>query len=404
MRVLSFSYCFPNRAAPTWGVFVQQRLAAVAAHERLEMVSPVPSFPVVSRFRGWPGPLRDERQGLTVHRPRFFCVPGLLKSLDGRLYARGLARWLHEFQREYQADVFDAHFEWPDAVGVSLLARELGVPYAVTLRGWLYEAQGRPRILPQCIAALRQASAVIGVSEHLAETAIELGVSRDRVEVIPNGVDMNRFQPRDRMAARRALGLPEDGRLVVSVAHLGPRKGHREMIKALANLPPDVRLVIVGGDPAGGRNERQVRELIRSCGLTQRVILAGRQSYEKVPIYFNAGDISVLASYREGCPNVVLESLASGTPVVATNVGNVPFLVQDGRNGRIVRPREVGPLTEAVGDLLGDLPTVDEVRRSPAVRSWDQVARDVCTVLRKATGQASVAPQHGPNEEVSVCR
>jgi teichuronic acid biosynthesis glycosyltransferase TuaC len=398
VRVLSFSYCFPNHARPTWGVFVLQRLTALAEQTELQVVSPVPTFPVLTRLRGCPGPVSDNWNGLTVHRPKYFYVPGVLKWLDGPLYDRGLRGWLAELCGRWRPDLLDAHFVWPDGVGVSRLARAVGLPYTITLRGWLYESMKHPRILSQCVEALRGAAAVIALSSHLAETAVELGAPAQRMHVIPNGVDVGHFRPRDKADARRQLNLPEDRRLVVSVAHLGPRKGHRETIRALTSLPEDVQLVIVGGDPGRGHNQRELRGLIRELGLTGRVLLTGRQPYDRVPLYFNAADISVLASYREGCPNVVLESLASGTPVVASDVGSVSEMIEHGRNGRIVPPRQVEPLADAIGQLLDRSPSPQEVCNSPAVRSWDDVAADTYNVLRRAVQSGRLG--EGPGGQV----
>ncbi len=387
MKILSFSYCFPNHSSPTWGVFVRQRLAALAAMAELEVVSPVPTFPLVTRWRGPAGPASERCGGLRVHRPPFFYLPGMLKSLDGSLYARGLRRWLDGLVGRWPPDVLDAHFAWPDGVGVSLLARRLGLPYAVTLRGKIYpclEVRSQRR---QCAEALRGAAAVISVDGRMAEIARELGTPGERIHVIPNGVDVEHFRLGDKLAARRELGLPETGRLLVTVAHLGPRKGHCETIRALARLPDDVRLVLVGGDHTSG-GARALRELARSLGVEDRLLLAGRQPYDRIPKYLAAADVSVLASWREGCPNVVLESLASGTPVVASDVGAVTMLVEHGRNGRVVPPRQVEPLAGAIEQLLADLPSPQEVRDSPAVRSWDDVAADVCGVLRASVVSA----------------
>jgi teichuronic acid biosynthesis glycosyltransferase TuaC len=397
MKVLSFSYCFPWRTRPAWGVFVLQRLAAVARRPGIELqaVAPVPVFPVLTRCRSWLPPARDTLDGLQVHYPRFFYVPGLLKSLDARLYARGLRPWLTRLVDQWKPDLLDAHFVWPDGVGVSLLAKRLNLPYMITLRGWLYEAMKYPRILRQCVAALRDAGAIIAVSQHLANTAAELGAPVERIRVVPNGVDQERFRPRDQLDARGQLGLPKDGRLVVTVSHLGPRKGHHEVLRALARLPDDVRLVLVGSDPEGGRNVRALRELADNLGLNGRLILAGQQPYDKVPLYFNAADVSVLASYREGCPNVVLESLASGTPVVASNVGSVPEMIEDGRNGRVVPPQQVAPLAQGIRDVLDRPPEPQEVLNSPAVRSWDVVAEEVCGILRQCAAPSGSAGGRG---------
>jgi glycosyltransferase involved in cell wall biosynthesis len=386
VKVLSFSYCFPSAARPTWGLFVHQRLAAMTARCDLEVVSPVPVFPLPRRRRGARPPRDDAWGGLTVWRPRFFYFPGVLKNLDARLYARGIRRWLRRHCRRARPDVFDAHFIWPDGVAVARLARGLGLPYVVTLRGRIYPCAQRRAQRRQCAEALRGAAAVISVSGHMANLARELGAPDDRLRVIPNGVDTERFRPRDRRDARRRLDLPRDAKVLLTVAHLGPRKGHREMLYAMMTLPADVRLVIVGGDPAGGRGRRRLRALIDRLELADRVTLAGPQPYDRLPLYYAAADVSVLASYREGCPNVVLESLACGTPVVASEVGAVPDLILDGRNGRIVPPRNADAIAQAVLKLLEHPPSAEQVRRSPAVRTWTQVADDALAVLACAAG------------------
>lgn len=382
MRVLSFSYCFPNRVNPNWGVFVYQRLAALAKLEELQMCSPVPWFPVLSAIRGNLGPKKDVWKGLTVHRPRFFYLPGVFKNHDAQFYAKGLIRWLCEFCRVWRPDVLDAHFVWPDGVGVALLAKELKIPYVITLRGRLYECLLIPFQREQCVSALQSASAVISVSERLAEEARKLGVLDDRLVIIPNGIDRGYFHPIDKLTCRRELDLPVNGRLLVTVAHLGHRKGHHEVIRALADLPNDVKLVIVGGSAQGGTSEK-LQAVAMEVGVENRLILTGPQPYERVPLYFNAADVSVLASYREGCPNAVLESLACGTPVVATDVGAVRDILSAPETGRIVPPREIGLLRDALADVLNHQWNSAEVVKASGVKSWDEVAQKVQKVLHK---------------------
>lgn len=382
MKILSFSYCFPNRTSPTWGVFVHQRLTALAGREELQVCSPVPWFPLVSSRLGNPGPERDSWAGLMVHRPRFFYFPSIFKNHDARFYARGIRKWLFELCKTWQPDILDAHFVWPDGVGVAQLARELGIPYVITLRGKLYECLKIPSQRRQCAMALQGADAIISVSEPLAKEAIKLGVSEDRLVIIPNGIDPARLFVREKISCRRELGLPEKGRILVTVAHLGHRKGHHEVIRALADIPNDVKLVIVGGSAQGGTPDNLL-DIAAEAGVKDRLILAGRQPYEKVPLYFSAADVSVLASYREGCPNAVLESLACGTPVVATDVGAVRDILPVPDTGRIVPPREIGPLREALIDVLNCQWDPLEVVRKGGVRSWEQVALFVQTVFRK---------------------
>ncbi len=319
--------------------------------------------------------------GVTVHRPRFFYIPRLLKNADARFYARGLRIWLKNLCRNWRPDLLDAHFIWPDGVGVALLARELNIPYAITLRGKIYECLKVHSQTRQCAAALRDATAVISVSSRMAHEALALGADTSRIHVVSNGVNLEHFRPRDRQACRDQLGLPREGRLLVTVSHLGKRKGHHGMIRALAELPYDVKLVIVGGEAQGGTIEG-LREIARSCGVGERLILPGPQPYDRIPLYFSAADASVLASYREGCPNAVLESLACGTPVIATDVGAVPDILPVPGAGRIVPAEQVEPLRSAVAEVLAESWDANAVVKNSGVRSWQQVAHEVQRIFR----------------------
>jgi len=382
LRALSFSYCFPHRHAPTWGIFVYQRLVALSGLLDLEVCSPAPWFPFFSLVRPGPGPVKEIWEGLIVHRPRFFLVPGVLKDFDARLYAWGMANWLEKRVCTQRPDVLDAHFVWPDGVGVSLLARKVGLPYTITLRGKLYECAKFPKQLKQCAEALSGAAAVIAVSTGLAEEAARLGADKRGVYYIPNGVDKRLFHPRNTRECRRKVGLPEEERLLVTIAHLGHRKGHHEVIRALGGLPADVCLVLVGGSAQGG-TPRSILAVAREAGVENRIILVGPQPHERIPLYLCAADVAVLASYREGCPNMVLESLACGTPVVATRVGAVPDILPVPDCGRIVPPREVSPLRQALLEVLESDWAQEEVERKSGVKSWDEVAQEVKDVFRK---------------------
>lgn len=383
VRILSFSYCYPNHSNPNWGVFVHQRLTSIAKKEELKVCSPVSWFPIFSRHRGNPGPEKDTWQDLTVYRPRFFYFPGILKQQDARFYFRGVRRWFHQFINDWRPDLLDAHFVWPDGVAVAALGREFGIPYTITLRGKLYECLKSKSQTRQCAAALTIADQVISVSGLLAEEARKLGVVSEKLSVIPNGVDRERFHPRDKGTCRRELNLPDDGRILITVAHLGHRKGHHEVIHALAELPEDVRLVIVGGAAQGGTVET-IRSVAVKKRVENRLILTGPQPYQKIPLYYNAADASVLASYREGCPNAVLESLASGTPVVASDVGAVRDILPEPEVGRIVPPREIGPLRDAMADVLKKKWDPKTVVQSSGVKSWDEVATNVRKILQAA--------------------
>ena len=380
MKILSFSYCFPNPANPTWGMFVYQRLKALAQKVDVQICSPHPWFPLL---KGKTDSLsKDNFPDLNVHRPDFFYIPGILKDSDAWFYCRGLRHWLKAICKSWPPDVLDAHFIWPDGVAVAGLARQFDIPYVITLRGKIYECLKSPSQVKQCARALQGAAAVISVSSRMAEEARKLGVDDKRLHVIANGVNRSHFRPRDKKECRRLLALPEQGKLLVTVAHLGHRKGHHEVIQALAGLPENVSLIIVGGAAQGGTIE-ELQSIAQKFGVASRVILPGAQPYDRIPHYFAAADASVLASYREGCPNAVLESLACGTPVVATDVGAVPDILPTPVVGRIVPVQQIEPLRKAIAEVLETEWVAEEVVKKSGVRSWDEVAGDVQKVFKK---------------------
>jgi len=378
VKILSFSYCFPSKTNPNWGIFVFQRIKALSKLVDLQVCSPVPWFPFLA-----PGGkiVHGNWKGLEISRPRFFYTPKIFKNNDARFYARGILPWLKKLCRTWQPHILDAHFIWPDGVGISLIAKDLGIPYVITLRGKLFECMKEPSQVRQCAEALKGASAVISVSSGLADAAIELGADPARVSVIPNGVDAENFNIKDKNTCRKDLGLPEDKTILVTVAHLGHRKGHHEVIRALAGLPEDVFLVLVGGPAQGGSHETIMAEAEKS-GVETRVILAGPQPYDQVARYFSAADASVLASYREGCPNAVLESLACGTPVIATDVGAVRDILPVPGAGCIVPRKEVEPLNKGIKKVLSRKWDPESVLGASKVRSWEQVALEVQTVFK----------------------
>jgi len=397
LNVLSFSSCFPSSDDPTRGVFVLQRLAALKEFCNLEIVHPWPWFPGYrSRDFVRPRRAREEIQGLNVHHPRFFYLPGILKHLDSWFYERSAAKWLDSYCAGSRPDLLDVHFVWPDGVAMARVAARLGLPLAITLRGKINPRVGNPKMRSQIAEALQSADAVISVSDAMANLAAELGAPRSRIAVIPNGVNTELFKPRSAGDARRELSLPADGRYIVAVAFIQPSKGFGELVEALSRLPEDVHLVVVGEAFGGEAYLSRLRRRASKLGCADRLLFAGPQSHERVPLYFNAADVSVLASHAEGCPNVVIESLACGTPVVATAVGGVPDTIRNGENGFLVPPQDTEALARALADALARDWSRAGVRSSVDGRSWTSVAKRVLTVFEKIAGnRATVSASDG---------
>jgi teichuronic acid biosynthesis glycosyltransferase TuaC len=424
-RVLLFSTVFPNAAQPHHGVFVRQRMRGLPPEEfEVRVVAPTPWFPLVKRLRGLrPGfrpevPREEVQEGVPVLHPPFLSVPGIFKCLDGLFLFLWTLPALIRLRREFRFDVIDAHFVYPEGLAAALAGLVLRVPVTVTLRGMLPLLVPFRLRRPQLRFALRRAARVIAVAESLKRDAVALGVPVERVRVIENGIDPELFHAIDRTEARRSLGLAKYGPLLVSVGTLAPRKGFHLVMEAMAKLRkswPTLRFAIVGGDGAEGAMLAELRQLAERLKIADRVIFAGPRKSEELARWYAAADLFVLATAHEGCPNVVLEALACGTPVVATPVGNIPELLDGTRRPEagVLVERNVESIAAGIDKALGRGWDPDAVRARVESRTWRAVGAEVAEELRAAVGcavrtTAIATPTDGahspPYEKAEVAR
>jgi teichuronic acid biosynthesis glycosyltransferase TuaC len=405
LRVLVLSFTFPNARQPALGVFVRERVRRVAAECDVVVVAPVPWFPLNRLIRGeqWAGiPATERPQGLDVRHPRFFCIPRYLKWLDGALYALSLLPFLWRLRRSFDFDVIDAHFAYPDGLAATILGRVFRRPVVITLRGSIVRLSTYPLHRPQLRRALQAAARVLAVSQSLKQTAVALGIASEKIRVIPNGVDTTRFFPMDRDEARRALDLPKDARILLSVGGLNEGKGHHRIVGMLPDLLrqyPNLLYVVVGGGRRADSLRPVLEGLMREKGLHDHVLLAGERSHDEIPIWMAACDVFCLATRSEGWANVLLEALACGRPVVSTQVGGNAEIVTSPSLGTLVPATDDAAFREALRATL-ERPWLPEALAAHARRhSWEQATRDVLTELH---GLAARPSGTGPGSDSHV--
>jgi glycosyltransferase involved in cell wall biosynthesis len=185
--------------------------------------------------------------------------------------------------------------------------------------------------------------------------------------VIRNGVDGGRFCPRDKGECQRRFGV--DGTVIATVGYLHEDKGQRLTVEVLQKLP-GVTLLLVGEGP----DWQYLRERASALGVADRVVFAGQVSHTDMPLVYSAADVTVLMSAREGMPNVVLESLACGTPVVATGVGGIPEVMTEAAAGVIVKDRSTAALHDALNQLLSRERNPDATAAVAKALDWESVA------------------------------
>lgn len=389
MKILTFTTLFPNQVKPNHAIFVETRLRHLVASGQVEarVVAPVPWFPFTGKRFGQYGdfarvPAHEERFGLPVLHPRYPVIPKVGMNLAPALLANAAKATVGRMLDEgYDFDLIDAHYFYPDGVAALKLGQHFNKPVVITARGSdisLIPNFAKPRKMIQWAAA--NAAAVITVCDALKTELVALGADPARITPLRNGVDLQRFRQGERAALRRELGM--DGFTLLSVGHLVELKGHDLAIGALPQLA-GVNLLIAGS----GVELPRLQALARELKVEERVRFLGAVPQPELPRYYGAADALVLASSREGWANVLLESMACGTPVVASRVWGTPEVVAAPAAGVLMRERSRQGVADAVNALRADYPAHDDTRRYAEQFSWDSTTAGQLTLFKAILGK-----------------
>jgi glycosyltransferase involved in cell wall biosynthesis len=299
--------------------------------------------------------------------------------------AAGVKRLVRRIHARSPIDVIDGHYVYPDGTAAVAVGRDLGLPVVLSSRGTDLN------LFPRFAAVRRRIQANLAACRHLVcvctelkNVALELGTPEEKVSVIGNAVDATLFHGGDREQARAQLGLPADKIVVLSVGHMTERKGFHLLIGAIARLRRDDVLLCIAGD---GPQRSELDRLVAERGLGGRVRLPGAVRNEDLPAWYRAADLFVLASSREGWPNVLCEAQACGLPAVATRVWGIPEIVSRPELGVLVEDRSEAGISAALAEALGrewDRPGIEAVGRS---RTWEQVADELEAIFRAVTSR-----------------
>jgi glycosyltransferase involved in cell wall biosynthesis len=384
---LTFTTLFPNSEHENHGVFVENRLRHLVGSGAVvaTVLAPVPYFPAgLGGFGAWSRlarvPLVERRHGIVVHHPRYLSIPRIGMSVAPRLLAHAAMRAVGRLMRQgCRFDAIDAHYLYPDGVAAIAVGREFGLPVVMTARG--SDVTQLPNYLVPRLAirrAIASADGLVAVSGALKDAMVRLGASPASVMVLRNGVDTGLFQPTGRVAARAELGV--SGKVLISVGQLIERKRHHLTIAAMRALP-GFTLLIVGEGPQRAR----LAAMIEEHGLGERVRLLGAHPHQALPRLYAAADAMILASSREGWANVLLESMACGTPVVATNIWGNPEVVQSREAGLIVDDATPEGIAAGVTKLFDALPDRSATRAYAERFGWQETTTGQVELFRRIT-------------------
>lgn len=396
MRILVVTSQFPLAGEPTRGRPIHQTVRELARLADVRVLSPVARYPRWAQPRSYlfRPPVADEAiPGCDVAWPTYPALPALTRPFNGWLCARAI----HDGAAAFAPDVILAYWLYPDAWGAWRVARRLGLPLVAGARGSdirVRDAVSRRLTQP----VVRQAKRLLVVSADLGRLAVrDYGADPARVRVIPNGCDATIFHLRDRADARRMLGIGADDELVLYVGRLVAEKGLRELVDAMRLLRtsrPHARLVMVGDGPL------QAEFAALAAGPALALQLAGAQPATRVAEWMAAADLVTLPSWSEGHPNVLVEALACGRPVVSCPVGGVPEVVDDAC-GVLVPPRDAAALAAGLRTVLAR-DWNEGALSGRHSRSWSAVAADTMAACGEAIAEHAAArgrvPRRTPGE------
>jgi glycosyltransferase involved in cell wall biosynthesis len=387
MKILVFTTLFPNNIWRNHGIFIKERMSAVARLNRCDVrvVAPVPYYPPVRLSWRWSYSqvTREEMMnGIPVYHPRYFLIPKVGMALHGLMMFLSVVWFIKKLQRQFDFDVIDAHYVYPDGFAAVLLGFLLSKPVVVSARGSDISRFPEFLVIRNLIRfTLDRAQKVITVSRSLKEAAIRLGVPDEKIEVVPNGVDASRFFPYSRREVRHRLGLAADGKIVLSVGGLTTVKGFDRLIHAIKILVDEyhegkLSLILVGDGGLRG----QLEQIVQALDLGSQVSLVGAVPHDELYLWYNAADVFCLVSKREGWPNVVLEAMACGTPVVGAAVGGIPEIIAHEELG-LLTARDPAALAERIREALHKRWDAEQIVRYARSLTWDGAAASVCQIF-----------------------
>jgi len=388
LKAAVITWHIPVEEEPYRGHSVYQTLLRLKELMQIEVFCTQPKYPLFFRprsFQHWSTNPQYQPPDLPTRYVQYPVFPILSRPVNGMV----CAHWVEPLVRAARPNVILNYKLYPDGYAAVRIGERLGIPVIVKAVGSDLHRISDPFTKILTAQTLKRATLVLTVSQDLRHRAMQLGANPAKVISIPNGCDTSIFCPRPRHEARAELGIPPHTKLVLYVGRLDFRKGLRELLRAFRSMKvmDPRKLTIIGEGPA----RCELDELSRALGCREDVLFIPPSSSMDIARWMAAADVCCLPSYAEGCPNVVIEALSSGRPVVGSSVGGIPELIHPS-TGILVPPRNSEKLAIALQDALKYQWDANKISAS-ASRGWDDVAREVhrlCELVTSCTTREAI--------------
>lgn len=393
IKLLLITNLFPNAKELGRGIFNLRQISHLADACQIKVVAPLPWVPPLPllrrRYVHSLVPAKEVIAGLEVTHPRYLVIPKIGRCLHGFSLFLRLSFHVLSIRKRFRFDAVVGTWAYPDGFAASLLGIFLRKPVVIKVHGTDINEYTRKFSLRKLILfALRRVAGVIAVSQALKKRLIEIGVPAERIAVIYNGIDTGLFFPMNREAARMELGLPQRAKIILFVGNLVPVKGVEYLLEAFQQVAHEIRddllLIVMGDGPLRQGLSRKAEEL----KIEKNIAFIGQRPHKEIPLWMGACHLLCLPSLNEGVPNVILEALACGRPVVASNVGGVPEVLCNPALGYLVEPGNVSEIARALKEMLSKQWDPMRFRAETSISSWEESGASLLKLLRGCLGES----------------
>jgi teichuronic acid biosynthesis glycosyltransferase TuaC len=389
MKIAVITRYFPSSAEPWQGRSAYQTLRVLARKADVRVFYPNASYPSLLKPRSRSYDKLDACFSPPDVRVSYYDYPALplvSRPFNGWMAARALLPAV----RGFAPDLIFSYFLYPDGYAAVRIGKALAIPVAARSIGSDINRIGDPISAMHTRTVLREADFLVTASGDLRNKAVAMGASPLKTRAVVNGCNLSIFHPMDRFEARRKLHIDPAAEAVIYVGRMDVKKGLRELVEAAAMLHParkNMQVYMVGEGP----DRPLIESSVQAHNAASYIHPLPSCAFDDVAIWIAAADLVTLPSYMEGCPNVVLESLASGRPVVATKVGGIPEIMSD-ECGRLVPPRDSPALAKALASVLEKSWDAEAISAHGS-RSWETVGEELLDLFESLVSGRKAAAQ-----------
>jgi len=377
LRIAVVTAHFPSSAQPTHGRPAFQTLRVLSGSSDVRVFYPHATYPSWLKPRSRIYEVLDPSyspRGVNAGYYDYPVFPLVSRPFNGQI----AARYLLPHVRRFSPDLIFSYVLYPDGYAALKIAGALAVPVVAMGVGSDVHSIGDRFSAMHTRTVLREADFLAAISDDLRKRMVAMGAPAEKTRTILSGCDLSIFHPMNRLEARQKLLIDPSVEAVVYIGRMDVKKGLRELVEAAASLHParpNLRVYLIGEGP----DRHLIESAIQASNAAGYIHALRECSFDDVAVWMTAADLVTLPSYMEGCPNVVLEALACGRPVVATQVGGIPEIMGNGC-GRLVPPRESGALAEALAAVLNRTWDAEAISATGG-RSWETVAAELLAIF-----------------------